>query len=170
MEWIVTWCVGAPSLERLKADNTEGGHVGRLNERRARIGHAPWTEMMGASPGHHDASPPHVCLSDVICHTGAAGKVVAGVRSWPDSEGLAGRGRFGQGQTDACQTRSAGRLSTLNRWDERDKLCLIRGVPRGRTVFVGYDGTWVDDRTGDGQGNPTASEGGGCFEPTLCFF
>jgi hypothetical protein len=57
MEWIVTWYVGAPSWERLKADNTEGGHVGRPNERRARIGHAPWTEMTGAGPGHHDASP-----------------------------------------------------------------------------------------------------------------
>ena len=52
-------------------------------------------------------------LSDVICHTGAAGKVVAGVRSWPDSEAQAVAG-FGQGQTDACQTRSAGRLATLN--------------------------------------------------------
>jgi hypothetical protein len=50
------------------------------------------------------------------------------------------------------------------RWDERDKLCLIRGVPRGRTVFVGYDGTQVDDRAGDGLGNQTASEGGDCVK------
>jgi hypothetical protein len=110
-EGIVTRCVGAPSWERLKADNTDRGHVDTQMSgvRDLAMRHA--TEMMGASPGHHDA---RMCLSDVICHTGAAGKVVAGVRSWPDSESQTSRGRFGQDQTDACQTRSAGRLSTLN--------------------------------------------------------
>lgn len=36
--------------------------------------------------------PQYMSLSDVICHTGAAGKVVAGVRSWPDSESQTSRG------------------------------------------------------------------------------
>jgi hypothetical protein len=97
-------------LGTLKGGQYGSWSCGHPNKRRARFGHRHATEMMGASPGHHDA---RMCLSDVICHTGAAGKVVAGVRSWPDSESQTSRGRFGQDQTDACQTRSAGRLSTL---------------------------------------------------------
>ena len=52
------------------------------NEWRATVDHARRRGLMGASPGHHDA--PASCVVDVICNTGAAGKVVAGVRSWPE--------------------------------------------------------------------------------------
>jgi len=58
----VTREVGAsePELGKLKADNTDGGgHVVGPNEWRATVDHARRRELMGASPGHHDA-PPHV--------------------------------------------------------------------------------------------------------------
>lgn len=74
-------------------------------------------------------TPPMCFVRCDLSHTGAAGKVVAGVRPWPDSESQTSRGRFGLWTRPDRRVSNTERWPTFNpeRWDERDELCLGSG-------------------------------------------
>ena len=130
--WTVTRLCRSSELGTLKSGQYGCGHVGAQMSGVRDLAHARCTEMMGASPGHHDARTPPpplppMCfvrcdLSHRRCGEGGGWRsVMAGL-------GIADRPWQVLTRLDR-RVSNTERWPTFypERWDERDELCLGSG-------------------------------------------